>query len=274
MLAPDLPILRHIGAGLRDAGFRATWPVANRIHVAAVNAVRRRHGLARYGSVFEYYCDGDQVLYADAAELTPTRGAPDSHVFLGPLIWSPQGCQPDWWGDEQAKGQDARRAYITLGSTGQVDLLPNIIGACRAAGLDCLIATAGRKGIASDAPAIRVADYLPGSEAAALASIVVCNGGSATAHQALAQGVPVLGICSNLDQILTMQSIERAGAGLLLRAGDADSKKLGRAVRAIVSSPEFGRAAHRIQGWFDRLDAPRRFCEVIAGGSADLGRAP
>ena len=48
--------------------------------------------------------------------------------------------------------------------------------------------------------------------------MVICNGGSATVYQALAESrAPVLGIPSNMDQHLTMQCVEGAEAGLSLR---------------------------------------------------------
>lgn len=39
-------------------------------------------------------------------------------------------------------------------------------------------------------------------------------GGSPSSYQSLAEGVPVLGICSNLDQFLAMGRVEKAEAGL------------------------------------------------------------
>jgi UDP:flavonoid glycosyltransferase YjiC (YdhE family) len=87
-----------------------------------------------------------------------------------------------------------------------------------------VIATAGRGGELSPRPGLWVADFLPGEAIAAKACAVVCNGGSPTTQQALLQGVPVVGIVGNLDQLLNMDYIERFGAGMLVRADGARAK--------------------------------------------------
>ena len=63
----------------------------------------------------------------------------------------------------------------------------------------------------------------PAREAAARAKLVICNGGSPASQQALAAGVPVLGISSNMDQFLNMGAVVQAGAGILLRADRLDA---------------------------------------------------
>ena len=47
-------------------------------------------------------------------------------------------------------------------------------------------------------------------------------------------GVPVIGVASNLDQFLNMQAIERAGAGLTLRADHYSKDRLVGAVDRLL----------------------------------------
>lgn len=216
--APDLPAARFLGFPLMDRVFSAVWPVASRYHCRGINRVRARYGLAAVRSLRDYYCDGDVVLYSDTPSLVPTHSLPNSHHYIGPIVWSPSMALPDWWGE--ALAQTGPRVYITLGSTGNVDLLPAIVTACREAGLICLVATAGRRGLGSAPPDVYAAPFLPGNLAAAAAELVICNGGNPTASQALQMGKPVLGICSNLDQVLNMVGVQHAGVGLLMRAGE------------------------------------------------------
>ena len=68
---------------------------------------------------------------------------------------------------------------------------------------------------------------------------MVCNGGSPTTNQALAKGVPVLGIAQNMDQFLNMQAVEAFGAGLLVRADQVDFAALSSAVAALMSRRSF-----------------------------------
>jgi UDP:flavonoid glycosyltransferase YjiC (YdhE family) len=66
---------------------------------------------------------------------------------------------------------------------------------------------------------IFLAEYLPGELAAARSDLVIYNGGSPTCYQALAAGVPVIGVFTNLDQYLNMHYLQSDGVGLLLLAG-------------------------------------------------------
>ena len=94
---------------------------------------------------------------------------------------------------------------------------------------------------------------------------MVCNGGSPTTYQALAKGVPVIGIASNLDQHLNMQALQRAGAGIRLRSESAGLDSIRRAVARIMSQPEYSQAAQRLAEVFAEYDAASRFRALVAG---------
>lgn len=266
MQAPEMAPARYLGYAGLDLVFRAVWPWASLHHCAAMNRVRKDHGLPPYQTLREYYCDGDLTLYSDTPALVPTEGLPASHHYVGPIVWSPSMALPDWW--EQALSQGRPLAYITLGSTGSVDLLPSIIEACLAEGLSCLVATAGRSDFRSDSPHVFSAPYLPGSEAAARADLVVCNGGSATVQQALQKGRPVLGICSNLDQVLTMKAMQQAGVGRYFRAGQFAQPRMRQALRDLATDPALRARAAAMVGefaqWDPRIHFPRVLHTVLA----------
>lgn len=272
-MAPDVLALRWLPAGVVDAVFRCIWPCASRLHLSAINAVRSRYGIVAHRSLSAYYCDGDRVLYADVPELVPLHDVPATHGFIGPVVWSPRLGVPQWW--DMARAETRPLAYVTLGSTGRVDLLPAVIQAGVAAGLACMVATAGRAAALDVDPGagLYTAPFLPGSEAAAASQVVVCNGGSATAHQALAQGRPILGICSNLDQVLTMHAIERAGAGVLLRASEATPARIRRALQALVGASQYETAARHVQAAFERRgDAPANLRGLLEAEFGLAGR--
>jgi UDP:flavonoid glycosyltransferase YjiC (YdhE family) len=74
----------------------------------------------------------------------------------------------------------------------------------------------------------------------------VCNGGSPTCQQALANGVPVIGIASNLDQYLNMDYIERFGAGKLIRSDLVRSDALRDATLRAIDDPGLRERARRV----------------------------
>jgi UDP:flavonoid glycosyltransferase YjiC (YdhE family) len=107
-----------------------------------------------------------------------------------------------------------------------------------------MVATAGKTlppGIGSSRTQIH--DFLPGDQLCRLAQLVICNGGSPTTNQALAHGVPVLGIARNMDQFLNMRAIEEFGAGLLVRADRVERIKLGEALQRLLQEDRFAEQA-------------------------------
>ena len=57
----------------------------------------------------------------------------------------------------------------------------------------------------------------------------------------------MLGICSNLDQVLTMARIEEAGAGAFFRAGEITPGKLRAKLRELLTTPSYRMRARALQ---------------------------
>ena len=112
---------------------------------------------------------------------------------------------------------------------------------------------------------MRIADFLPGIEAAKRASVVISNGGSPTSHQALAAGTPVLGLPANMDQHLSMFYTSATGAGEMLRSDRASARNIREYLQRLLSEPRYKTNAGRIQKAFASYDAPARFRAVLDG---------
>jgi UDP:flavonoid glycosyltransferase YjiC (YdhE family) len=141
--------------------------------------------------------------------------------------------------------------------------MPIAIAGLRKLDIPLMVATAGRVDPARLEPPILAAKFLPGSDAAKRASFVVCNGGSSTAYQALAQGRPVLGIASNLDQYLAMTAVRDAGAGILLRADSLTPEKVEAAGRTLIEDTKYQLAARRVARALRSYDCAERFGGVL-----------
>ena len=194
-------------------------------------------------------------------ELYPTDALPAHHHYIGPTIWEPPVAFPSWWGKLV---EDEVLAYVTLGSSGDAALLPCILGVLGTLQGVSLVASAGAPVTGALPLNIRVADYLPGALAARRARFVICNGGSLTAQQALLGGVPVIGICSNMDQFLNMEAVVACGAGIALRADEVSAVALAAAIQRVLVEPSFRQAALILRDALSRYDAPRRFAELVA----------
>ena len=213
---PVLPITRVLPLPVAGVLFQLARPLAFKLHCAPLNRLRRESGLAQLGDdLRRIYTDADFTLYADAPSMFPTENLPTNHQYLGPVIWSPPVDLPSWWNDLPS---DRPIVYVTLGSSGEPSISRLVLDALAEMPLTVLASTAGAPLMAQYPPNVFVANYLPGVDVAARSQLVVCNGGSPTSQQALAAGVPVLGIASNMDQFLNMQAITEANAGSVVRA--------------------------------------------------------
>lgn len=259
---PEHPMVRVLGVSAAQRMFDLVRPFVFAYHAVPLNRVRRRYGLASLGSdLRRAYTDADVVLYADPPELVPIDRLPETHRYLGPVLWSPAGSIPPWWSQLP---NDKPIIYITMGSSGRASLLEVVLSALAGAECTIIAATAGHSTPQSASTNAFVADYVPGEEAARRAKLVICNGGSPTSHQALAAGVPVLGIPGNMDQHLNMQGIEHAGAGVSVRSDQASVATITAAVRRVLETPSYSEAAKRLAAAFRRHDARQVFATTIA----------
>lgn len=258
---PEHPLAQWFGLTVAQFLFGIARPLVFAHHTRPLNRLRQRHGLPPLGfNLNRVYTDADHVLYADVPEMFTMQGLPDNHHFLGPILWSPPVPKPDWW---QRIPLERPILYVTLGSSGQARLLPPMLEALAALPVTVLLARSGQRLPTPLPDNLLVADYLPGMEAAKLAQLVICNGGSPTSHQALAAGVPVLGLPSNLDQFLNMQAVEASGAGWLLRADRADAASIRLAAEHLLTTASYTEAAQRIAQTFDRYPAGPRFRRLV-----------
>jgi UDP:flavonoid glycosyltransferase YjiC (YdhE family) len=257
---PDHPIVNLLGEKLAGRYFPKALPRVLTHFAAPVNRLRKRYGLSPVGDLIDVLMYGDRTLFPDVPLLTPLREQALHEVFLGPVLWEPDTELPPWWDRALPAGP---AAYVTLGSSGRLDRMPVTLAGLRRLDIPLMVATAGRVDPARLEPPILAARYLPGSEAARRASFVVCNGGSSTAYQALAEGRPVLGIASNLDQYLAMTAVRDAGAGILLRADSLTEGAVEQAARALIEDPKYRRAAVRLARSLRAYDCDERFAGVL-----------
>jgi UDP:flavonoid glycosyltransferase YjiC (YdhE family) len=278
---PDHPIIGWLGEQLTEKYFPRAIPHVFRHFAKPLDSARARHGLAPVGDLLEMLTHGDHTLYPDDPWLTPVDGAPSSHRFLGPVMWQPE-CQPDldqpapptvagavlpdastadaWFGLDPS----LPRLYVTLGSSGALRLLPFVVEALKSLPVVAVIATAGRIELGPLPANLISRPFVRGAELARSAALVIFNGGSTTGYQALSQGTKVLGLPSNFDQYLAMEAIERAGAGVSVKARQATPALIRASVERALSDPELDAGAQTVAEHFSRHDAAEAFRRFVA----------
>lgn len=255
--APELPWVRFMPAAVADALFRAALPLAFLHHAGPLNSLRRKQGLAPFGADLRaaYSC-ADYALYPDIPELMPAEQLPQTHRYLGPVLWSPEIPFPPWWGSWP---DDRPVIYVNLGSSGPAELLGMLVDALGDLPVTVLVATAGRVFYESAAQNVMVADFLPGDAAVARSNLVVCNGGSPATQQALTAGVPVLAFPSNLDQFLNMHGIVQARAGISVRPSGARPDVVRGVAEVMLRDLDYTRSAQDLAQLLRQYDAAVRF---------------
>lgn len=257
---PQHLLVQLFGVTFSNAVFQLLRPAIFTRHTRPLNGARRTYGLPPLRSLQEVYTDGDRTLYADIPDLVPTYNLPSHHHYLGPVLW-PHACNaPRWW-DSVPWGQPV--VYVTLGSSGYVDVLPQVIRTLEQMPVSAIVATAGRAQLPEFRKNIFITDYLPGLEASARSALVICNGGSPTTMQALASGVPIVGIAGNMDQVLNMTYIEKAGAGTWLRPCEVTPRRLKRIVASLLDDEASRKCAQSLMQSIASYSAEARFRELV-----------
>lgn len=242
---PVLPMTSVLPLRVAAAMFRLASPMAMRSHCAPLNHLRAENGLPSLGTnLRRIYTDADLTLYADAPELFELRNTPANHRLVSPLLWEPNLPQLAWW--HELRG-DRPIVYVTLGSSGPKRALARVLDALASLPLQVIASSAGETLEPTRWPNAFIAPYLPGLAAAARSAVVICNGGSLTAYQALMSGVPVLGIANNMDQFMNMQALEAAGVGRIFRGDRLDGEQLRAAVVAAINGQIIGARAQGLK---------------------------
>ena len=266
---PDHPILNGLGPVLGAAVYKVLRPAIFARLAAPYCRLRRAYGLgALPWDVRHVNTDADRVFYADAPEFAPVDFLRPHESFLGPVLWSLPGGRPDWW---DRLPSDRPLVYVNLGTTGRGDVLPEVLAALSSLPVVTIAATTGSTDPAPSFPNVFTAPFLPGGEATRRASLVVCNGGAMTVHQALAEGVPVLGITNIADQFLSMNTALRANAGVLLRSSEVSAGTVYAAAEALLNRREHRDAAARARDVLAHWDAGARFAAEV---ESFFGRRP
>ena len=258
---PELPMTRFLPLPWAEAAFRLGLPASMAWHAMPLNQLRRESGLPPLAKGLRpVYTDADHVLYADVPEMHPTDGMPATHHFLGPILWEPPVALPPWWG---AVPSARPWVYVTMGSSGRAAVLGGVLSAFGDLPVAVLAATASDERLSALPSNVWAARYLPGTEVSRRSAVVVCNGGSLGCQQALAAGVPVLGIASNMDQFMNMAALERAQAGILLRADRLSAASLRAALQRLLTEPRFRAGAAALGQALARCDASERFARFV-----------
>lgn len=230
-----------------------------RHYAAPFNAVRKAHHLPPQKDIRACMSDADLVLLADLPEFAPTADLPAHFKYIGPIVWEPDIPEPK---EIQAPDKNRALVYLTLGSTGSADALPEIVGALTQQERR-VVCTTGGKHISGLPKGCVAVPYANGSRLCELADVVICHGGNGTIYQALRAGTPIIGIPTFHDQEFNLQQVETLGVGISVRPGRNAADRVITALKQIDNDPRFRERAAELQKKLAPWDGPARAAQAI-----------
>ncbi|MEO5673675.1 MAG: glycosyltransferase, partial [Chitinophagales bacterium] len=170
------------------------------------NIIRRESGLQSKKNYLDELT-GDFTFICDLPEFFPQNKLPEHYCVLGPLFY-----QSDENQTEMVSYPDSGKPVIlvSLGSSGNWESLQLL---CSDKFYGFNIITSGDEFKILKGPHITGKIFLNHHSILPFAKVMICHGGNGTIYQALAHGVPVLGITSMFEQEWNMQQVKQLGLG-------------------------------------------------------------
>lgn len=259
--APEhIAITRIIGRTLASAFLPWIKPLVMKHQNRRFAALRKALCLKPRENILDSFA-GDLNLLCDAVEYGPTKNAPSSMQHIGPIYWEPQVEAP--WLDAVVSSKQGRKlVYMTIGSTGKVESLPDLVAAFPEEEFVCVVSTAGLAELSSVRKNVHVFDLVPASKLMPHVDALVCQGGNGSIYQALSAGVPVVGVPTMLDQEANLDRVEQLGVGLHLSGFKSNPADVVAAVRRVLAG-EATEKARALAVQLKRYRAPELAADLI-----------
>lgn len=207
------------------------------------NTYARKLNVSPYGNYNEVLTKGTYVLYCDFAGLLKFKRSSIDKKIIGPLIYETHSDLPAELKMKTAK----KRIFVGLGSSGPNVLLREMINVLSKLDAEIIICSPDKSLRENSADNLLFYDFLPYSKIAQTCDLVICNGGSSSVYASLLNGVPVLMIPINFDQVIFSSLIEEKKAGIVLRYDEFSKARLETALKELMMNVVFKQAAKKLQ---------------------------
>lgn len=224
------------------------------------NKFRKEKGLKPTKNIWETW-KGDLNLLVDIPQFTPTVNLPKNFHYIGPIYWEPDSELPSWY----YKLDETRPTlYFTMGSTGYTRFFDEAVDLFGNTKFQCIITTAGMVNEEKKYPDnFFVVEYAPGSKLLEKSDVVVCHGGNGTIYQAMAMGVPIIGIPTMHDQEYNLDRVEALGLGIHLSELKFEPIHLRQAVNRIFNEKKYHKNALAMKEVMASYNGPKSGAMLI-----------
>ncbi len=221
--------------------------------------LRKQFGITPIKNLnYEMY--GDYNLMPDLPEFCPTTDElPDNFSYIGPLFAS-----DDTLGiPEQKDFPDEPYIYASLGSTATPKMIKTVFDALKNQPLP-VVMTTGKQVLPVAAPSNFIMyDYLSAKQAYSNAQAVICHGGQGTLYQALAYGIPIVGIATHNDQQWNLDRITGLQLGKQFGEDSCTCTDIEQAINEVISKDIYMQNCKRIQQEIKQYNPAENAAEKI-----------
>ncbi|KGF80699.1 Zeaxanthin glucosyltransferase [Massilia sp. JS1662] len=243
-----------------------------RPHRRAVEAQARRLGVPVRGMLHEFLSPRAQISQTVEAFEFPRRALPPHFHHVGPL--RPVSDRPDTR-TLPAIAVDRPFVFASLGTMqgGRFGLFLRIAKACRAAGVQLLLAHCGGLGKRHEAALLKagatwVTDFAPQQAALARADAVISHAGWNTVMDAVAAQTPMLALPIAFDHPGGAARMRLAGVGIQASARFTSSGRLARHLVRLLDDPMFAQRLEPLADKVAQAGGTRRAAEIVEAALA------
>ncbi|MCA9496937.1 MAG: hypothetical protein KC589_08375 [Nanoarchaeota archaeon] len=187
----------------------------NKIVTKELNKTRLKMGLKEKSGFSNEM--GDIILFPDIPEFNPSKKLPSNCYYIGPLIWHNKLKKPSFM---PKLDKNKKIIYLTMGSEGLESIL-DVIKDLDQNKFQLIITTSSDKLIETKLPKwIFIEKYINTDYILPYCDLVITHGGNGTIYQALASGVPILGLANHNEQFYNInRAIDcKVGLGIKLKS--------------------------------------------------------
>lgn len=235
-LLPYVRPVKILGKTLSNLLSPAISPIILKKQLGLINQFLESNKLTPCKNIYDFYCSGDFRIFPDAASLFDYPTIEKNELFIGPLIWrNKETPWPEHW--PKTKGSQ-KSIYLTMGSTGNHNLVPRLAKALSNENFRLYISTSGNKYQGLPSTNTFTADFVPAESVLEISDLIICNGGTSTTYHGIANGIPVFAFPTNMDQYLHSHQLKIKGVADYESFNELDIVRFIEKVFYLVSTTE------------------------------------
>lgn len=209
-----------------------------------LNQLQKLYNLKPFSNIFEFYCYGDYFLYPDLPSLFKDEPLNLNEGFVGPLFWKNTETP---WPKEWPQSFKKPCVYISMGSTGQQEVIPKLLTFFKKENFEIILSTGNMTYPEELLKEVYYNSFIPADAAIQKADLVICNGGTSSTYHAISLGKPILAIPSNLDQNLHSFQLHQKYLAEIIHPDQLKTASLKQKTELLLNSAQVKKAISQAQ---------------------------